>query len=95
MSGARCVTTLHAVLIETLWNVKEQKPKQELKPEKSINRNIMECKECQQKPTWRAILRINRNIMECKDITTRAAFDYVQVLIETLWNVKKSGNSNY
>ena len=36
----------------------------------SINRNIMECKDCSGKMDRQNILRINRNIMECKDLST-------------------------
>ena len=54
------------VLIETLWNVKEDREREKIFPKHSINRNIMECKDQLQTRTDIVECRINRNIMECK-----------------------------
>ena len=56
-----------------------------------INRNIVECKENTpiEVPIW--INSINRNIVECKDDPHKIArYQCGGVLIETLWNVKKT-----
>ena len=34
------------------------------------------------------VMRINRNIVECKDVQQLRNLHLLQVLIETLWNVK-------
>ena len=39
------------------------------------------------------IERINRNIVECKGRNTRTTCVACEVLIETLWNVKKKGGA--
>ena len=55
----------HGVLIETLWNVKTsvQNSSSSLR---SINRNIVECKDCFCVCGDTTLARINRNIVECK-----------------------------
>ena len=40
------------------------------------------------------LTRINRNIVECKDERGYAESQCSQVLIETLWNVKKQALNN-
>ena len=40
-----------------------------------INRNIVECKESQQKSIDKCCLSINRNIVECKDTVDDAIID--------------------
>ena len=40
---------LYSVLIETLWNVKKTLPARAVANERSINRNIVECKEEQRR----------------------------------------------
>ena len=37
--------------------------------------------------------RINRNIMECKGMSKQLGAYGTQVLIETLWNVKRKSNT--
>ena len=55
-----------AVLIETLWNVKDYRLKRILDTQ-SINRNIVECKERVETADQQRSRGINRNIVECKD----------------------------
>ena len=54
-----------------------------------INRNIVECKVNDVAEAMATVNRINRNIVECKEKIFEK-YDYIQieVLIETLWNVK-------
>ena len=56
----------------------------------SINRNIVECKGFER--NWQHLrdIRINRNIVECKVEGSLKVIETVAVLIETLWNVKRS-----
>ena len=53
-----------------------------------INRNIVECKDFNRKSPYVAAFGINRNIVECKDLSEKSGNCTLQVLIETLWNVK-------
>ena len=56
----------------------------------SINRNIVECKVKNFPIVPENGNRINRNIVECKDNGTWKGLYYLNnVLIETLWNVKR------
>ena len=59
-----------------------------------INRNIMECKDEIQNSLPEEVWRINRNIMECKVKKIVQQSLPQLVLIETLWNVKQSGQVN-
>ena len=55
----------------------------------SINRNIVECKDQYQDPISAYDIGINRNIVECKvSHSMQLLLCCLQVLIETLWNVK-------
>ena len=56
-----------------------------------INRNIVECKEEDIFVQLIGNLRINRNIVECKVYLILQTTERIShVLIETLWNVKKT-----
>ena len=57
-----------SVLIETLWNVKQNQFGFQYMKDFSINRNIMECKEKSREIHPLQKMCINRNIMECKEI---------------------------
>ena len=48
----------------------------------------MECKDRLKKSVTHWLQSINRNIVECKDGGGVCAKSYLNVLIETLWNVK-------
>ena len=61
-----CIPSAHHVLIETLWNVKKIRKPLILLHGNRINRNIVECKEFQQRIERHISLGINRNIVECK-----------------------------
>ena len=54
------------VLIETLWNVKNELRLIQAFREKRINRNIVECKEALAPAGRIRRESINRNIVECK-----------------------------
>ena len=56
--------------------------------QKSINRNIVECKVYQKSGRGYSRVCINRNIVECKDAELSAQDKADKVLIETSWNVK-------
>ena len=87
MSSSRSISSCGFVLIETLWNVK-QKPIFSWLNERSINRNIVECKEESGISYQGSLVRINRNIVECKECYIVCPSRKSIVLIETLWNVK-------
>ena len=53
-----------------------------------INRNIVECKVLRIHQKSGVDGCINRNIVECKEVTKDDIIGTVNVLIETLWNVK-------
>ena len=53
-----------------------------------INRNIVECKEHDAHNRRQITSCINRNIVECKDLKNNVLKRRINVLIETLWNVK-------
>ena len=54
----------------------------------SINRNIVECKDSLPYAVRRDKEGINRNIVECKGRWDYEFNGYLEVLIETSWNVK-------
>ena len=81
------------VLIETLWNVKKD-TSLGASADESINRNIVECKAQPCNMYAHLLSSINRNIVECKEYTKREQQELLEVLIETLWNVKWFINSN-
>ena len=83
------------VLIETLWNVKNQVSINTTTTLASINRNIVECKDYTTQGDIREGPRINRNIVECKGRSKRATTHAAGVLIETLWNVKLLARINF
>ena len=56
------------VLIETYWNVKTDEAAVVDDVQKSINRNILECKVLSKFFQHRIVKRINRNILECKEV---------------------------
>ena len=58
---------LRIVLIETSWNVKEERPVLRQSLLHSINRNIVECKEFSFCGSFDCSDGINRNIVECKE----------------------------
>ena len=60
------LTIFVLVLIETLWNVKLVDGPFGSLIERSINRNIVECKEKYKVHLPWLLLCINRNIVECK-----------------------------
>ena len=76
------------VLIETLWNVKEDTDVTMPVVLPRINRNIVECKVISLMFALGNCQSINRNIVECKDGFQNWSKSRCQVLIETLWNVK-------
>ena len=89
MSFAALLLVSALVLIETLWNVKEDSTK-EFANAASINRNIVECK-----------ARISRYRCLCSGVLIETLWNVKEyltffkimvtfVLIETLWNVKMS-----
>ena len=77
------------VLIETLWNVKQTIRHLPISFFR-INRNIVECKEVEVSMYFEEDGSINRNIVECKDFNRKSPYVASFVLIETLWNVKRS-----
>ena len=76
------------VLIETSWNVKKIMIAVIFFEVSSINRNIVECKDCSHWCIVHNQIRINRNIVECKDCSHWCIVHNQIVLIETSWNVK-------
>ena len=60
-----------SVLIETSWNVKEERPVLRQSLLHSINRNIVECKEFSFCGSFDCSDGINRNIVECKALIIR------------------------
>ena len=54
----------------------------------SFNRNIVECKENNNAKIEALKQGFNRNIVECKEDQDPEDAEEMQVLIETLWNVK-------
>ena len=58
---------MRIVLIETSWNVKEERPVLRQSLLHSINRNIVECKEFSFCGSFDCSDGINRNIVECKE----------------------------
>ena len=76
------------VLIETYWNVKSGEPVNNIKSEKGINRNILECKVRNLTGFSPVNISINRNILECKGVSLTMIVSVALVLIETYWNVK-------
>ena len=65
--AAFCKVDKIRVLIETLWNVKEQYGEILNLTALGINRNIVECKVfCVHKDCLGFFIHINRNIVECK-----------------------------
>ena len=62
---------------------------------RSINRNIVECKEVKRTGTLEKGYSINRNIVECK-VGGKQHVDALNdlVLIETSWNVKDEVSHN-
>ena len=79
---------LRIVLIETSWNVKEERPVLRQSLLHSINRNIVECKEQDAYNSRQDHTSINRNIVECKEGRDIRGLTIEIVLIETSWNVK-------
>ena len=70
-----------------MWNVKtEEEAKNQI--ESCFNRNIVECKEVGEIICGTPALGFNRNIVECKDENYNKNKEHLDVLIETLWNVK-------
>ena len=65
-----CSICCTCVLIETLWNVKIKERAGEDYQKFSINRNIVECKDCTISEANVFELGINRNIVECKAANT-------------------------
>ena len=53
-----------------------------------FNRNIVECKEVGEIICGTPALGFNRNIVECKEVSRVSHLRKINVLIETLWNVK-------
>ena len=84
-----CSAFVFLVLIETLWNVKVY-TLSAYALLSCINRNIVECKEQIVDFVLNLFIRINRNIVECKVTFYRNFVLFSVVLIETLWNVKKT-----
>ena len=77
------------VLIETLWNVKEDTDVTMPVVLPRINRNIVECKVNSILHHLKRNHGINRNIVECKGYSSIGVVSLcATVLIETLWNVK-------
>ena len=86
------IDRIHAVvdevLIETLWNVKVIETRTTIGTGTGFNRNIVECKGADEL-FWTFFSRcFNRNIVECKDENYNKNKEHLDVLIETLWNVK-------
>ena len=59
------------VLIETLWNVKQDTCKKPSTGFSSFNRNIVECKELRKGADAIIGKGFNRNIVECKGVRDR------------------------
>ena len=77
------------VLIETYWNVKTLNFLILLPSLKSINRNILECKDSLGRcvsPYLQVLIETYWNV---KAYCLPPSFNDVDVLIETYWNVKK------
>ena len=75
------------VLIETLWNVKTYQFNGEA-PDKSINRNIVECKVCMSAQLEVVDAVLIETLWNVKTEDDAKAVEAASVLIETLWNVK-------
>ena len=81
-------SALIQVLIETLWNVKRVDRKEQRRKCIGFNRNIVECKDFIEYYSRSNFGSFNRNIVECKDENYNKNKEHLDVLIETLWNVK-------
>ncbi len=77
-----------AVLIETLWNVKEESVREHIAETMVLIETLWNVKIISLKPFSIIFPRINRNIVECKEQFWFVWFSFFDVLIETLWNVK-------
>ena len=64
-----------------------------MRSSKSINRNILECKEVFRRLLFYPAACINRNILECKGNIVNKTIHTISVLIETYWNVKDYSKS--
>ena len=77
-----------AVLIETLWNVKDGLYNGSVWCETVLIETLWNVKLERSRSTGTVVLGINRNIMECKGDWYGTRQEALWVLIETLWNVK-------
>ena len=76
------------VLIETLWNVKDDYFNSVQTDVQVLIETLWNVKQILLMKSLKFLQRINRNIMECK-VTVKSGFPCLAtVLIETLWNVK-------
>ena len=77
------------VLIETLWNVKEETIPGCLRGQDRINRNIVECKDSSRAAKWHpATVVLIETLWNVKTEYSEVFTVGEIVLIETLWNVK-------
>ena len=77
------------VLIETSWNVKKTRVKDDDDDFFCINRNIVECKDCWIPKVDAYLFVLIETSWNVKFGTKRIGFHATFVLIETSWNVKE------
>ena len=83
------------VLIETLWNVKEDADSLMIYDAAVLIETLWNVKVYQSTAEFGNLVRINRNIVECKVASGYTKLESDSVLIETLWNVKAYANRIY
>ena len=76
------------VLIETLWNVKQEREEKDMTLA-GINRNIVECKDVTSSWKILQVIVLIETLWNVKNGESLDVFTPADVLIETLWNVKR------
>ena len=84
-----------AVLIETLWNVKEDVRHRGENLHTGINRNIVECKDLNAERDRGSSTVLIETLWNVKSDMAELMAGEEAVLIETLWNVKVDSDGNY
>ena len=88
-----CRKMQRSVLIETSWNVKEMSKLDQYMQGRSINRNIVECKDRRGLQLVHCIQVLIETSWNVKKLREPERWKKGIVLIETSWNVKSVENS--